>query len=85
METIKQRKNIRNSILGDNITRRSRDNSWLVKVFFFYRHGNSPEKVATQIMETLRKIGVKVEVLEKHEYWNQWPKNSWFEVRFKVI
>lgn len=64
-------------IYEDNL--RLRNGVFTFKRAYFYRHGNSAEKVA----ERLKKAIPDIEIVETEDQWNSWPKTSYFVVRFK--
>ena len=46
--------------------------------------GVDSEKVANSIVKQLGRVGLAVEILSMEENWNAWPKNSFWEVTFRV-
>jgi len=77
-------KTVRDKVSSDRITCH-KDGTFTAKKFFFYTHGYDEDKFAERVTESLEKIGLKIYVLETAERWNNWPKDSWWEVKFKVI
>lgn len=51
---------------------------------FFYTHGYTSEKFAASIAEKLGKAGFAFMVIEHHEHWASWPKDSYWEVSGKI-
>ena len=54
-----------------------------VKEHYFYTIGKSPDTVAENVIKQMDKIGIDIEIIEKTNHYNSWPKDSWFEVIFK--
>ena len=57
-----------------------KDKSFEVRVGFFYTHGKSARLYADKI----RLIYPEATILETHDIWNSWPKDSYFQVIFKL-
>ena len=55
-----------------------------VKEFYFYTHGRTPEKLANSIQTLMRNKNIEIEIVETRDYRNNWPKDSWLEVIFKI-
>jgi hypothetical protein len=53
----------------------------ICKRAYFYRHGQSVEKLARAIKYVLP----QVEILEEHDYFKQWPADSYMEVRCRFV
>jgi hypothetical protein len=52
---------------------------------FFYRHGCDEGIVAQRLAEEFkRRWGLDIKVLEKRENWQPWPRDSYWEVTFRV-
>ena len=49
---------------------------------YFYRHGRSEDTYADSIQ---RFYGKAVKVIAKSDCWNNWPKESYFEVEVQVV
>ena len=58
--------------------------AFVAKRAYFYRHGMTPEKIAESIVKALNKSGLQVTILEANDEWRNWPKTSYFVVKFKV-
>ena len=56
-----------------------------VKDYYFYSHGRDENKLANSIQTLMRNENVEIEVIEKSNHFNAWPKDSWLEVIFKII
>lgn len=57
----------------------SKDGVFTIKQGYFYRHGNSPEK----IWEGIQKQFPDAELVDLKDDWRAWPKDSNFIIRFK--
>jgi len=57
---------------------------WTAKAGYYYRHGQSPETIATEIKTKLRSVGLTTEIISGEDQWRAWPKDSYFIVKFKV-
>jgi hypothetical protein len=53
---------------------------YIVKHGYFYSHGYDEDKLAAKV----KKVIPEAQVTKATNHWNAWPKDSWFEVRFKV-
>jgi hypothetical protein len=53
---------------------------YIVKHGYFYSHGYDEDKLAAAV----KKVIPEAQVTKATNHWNAWPKDSWFEVRFKV-
>lgn len=56
-----------------------------VKEFYFYTHGRTESKLADSITSQLINENTKIKIIDKSNHFNPWPKDSWFEVIFKII
>jgi hypothetical protein len=61
-----------------------RDGTIVAKQGYFYRHGNSPEKVAEKLKISLAEAGIEIMITDKYDDWKPWPKDSNFVVEFKM-
>jgi hypothetical protein len=68
-----------NGIYPDRVIQK-KDKSFEVRFGFFYTHGRTAEKYRDQILL----VYPEAKILEIHEIWNSWPKDSYFSVRFKL-
>ena len=55
-----------------------KDGSFTVKESYYYRHGQSPEKIADKIKKAIP----GVEIIDTEDEWRAWPKTSYFVVKF---
>ena len=62
----------------DHITAH-KDGSFTWKRSFFYTHGNSARKLAMRMKEAL-----PITIVEAYDDWKEWPKTSYFVVRFRT-
>ena len=76
--TKKQIRNILRSTGSFDTVSQDKQGVWTVKRQFFYRLGNSPEKLAGKVLKVLP----SARIVEMHEEWKQWPGRSNFIVRF---
>jgi hypothetical protein len=60
--------------------RKMADGGFTGRKSFFYRQGNSAEKIAERIKAAIP----GVEILEAYDEWKAWPKTSYFVVRFQL-
>src|SRR5271166_2329400 len=76
------KKDVRTRLEGkfDKVGWSSKDSCFVVKRGYFYTHGYDEEKMASYI----QKILPEAIITDKSNHWNAWPKDSWFEVRFKM-
>ena len=81
MKNIK--KIIKENVSADKIIFQ-RNGNIKAKRFYFYTFGNTAEKFADKIRNSLRECGIEIEIVDKSDNWNAWPKNSWFEVIFRA-
>ena len=51
---------------------------------YFYRHGQSPEKVAEQLKTALLSQGIEIEIVDAYDDFKPWPKDSNFVVVFRI-
>lgn len=51
---------------------------------YFYRHGQSPEKVGEQLKSALLGQGIEIQIVETYDDFKPWPKDSNFVVVFKL-
>lgn len=66
-------------IICDSV-RKQKDGTYLAKSSYFYRHGRT-----AQMLEARVKAAVpEATVVEVGDRWNNWPKESYFFVRFTV-
>lgn len=65
--------------IGDSV-RFSKNGEYTVKRGFFYRHGNTCERMAQAIKAAVP--NARITLCEEH--YNSWPRDSWFEVRFML-
>ena len=73
-----------NTITGvDKITFK-RDGTIVAKRGYFYRHGMDENKMADKLVASLKAEGIEIEVVDKYDDWNAWPKDSNMVVVFKL-
>lgn len=57
-----------------------KDGTFAVRRGYFYRHGMTAEKLASEYTTALPEF----EVVNFSDHWNAWPKDSFFEVVVRV-
>jgi len=64
----------------------NKDGYFVVKSNYFYRvqAGGTPENLAKHVIALLKKSKIKIIDMESGDHWAQWPKESYFWVKFKV-
>ena len=67
-----------------HVTYSTKRGVFIYKRSFFYRFGTNEEKVAKSVVSRLSSVGLRVQIVSMEEKWNQWPKNSWWQIEFKV-
>jgi len=85
MLTIKERKIITDKIFAagtypDSIRYSTKENLFTAKWGYFYRHGRTAEGYAEKIKTALK----GVHIASARDIWNPWPKDSYFEVKFRI-
>lgn len=68
------------SIAGFDSVRISKTDVVTVKRGFFYRHGGSAEGCAALV----KKVYPTATIVLAEEHWNNWPKDSWWQVEFTL-
>jgi hypothetical protein len=58
-----------------------KDGVFTFKRAYFYRHGNSPEKIADRIKQAIP----EVQIVDTIDDWKAWPKTSYFVVKFRIV
>ena len=66
--------------LGPDVITFGRDGVITAKWGYFYRHGRTAEYYRDRVVKEL-----PVEIVEYRDDWKQWPKDSYFVVRFRWI
>lgn len=61
-----------------------KDGSIVAKRGYFYRHGMTADKVASNLTSQLLSQGIEINVIETYDDWKPWPKDSNLVVVFKV-
>jgi len=65
---------------GYTIGYSNKKDEYIVKSGYFYTHGFDEDKLAANVL----KVIPEAQITDKSNHWNAWPRDSWFEVRFKV-
>ncbi len=74
-------KRLKQEWLGEgSLSFSNKTQEFIVKEGYFYRHGRSPSTLA----EKVKKVIPEAQITGVQDHFNSWPRNSWFEVRFKV-
>ena len=71
---------IANSISGIEHVICKADGSFVAKRNYFYKYGNTPQKLADQVCKAVE----GATVLDMEDRYNAWPKDSYFAVTFAV-
>lgn len=66
--------------VADSVGYSRKDDAFVAKRGYFYRHGMDADKLADAVKRAL----LDAVVLEASDHWNPWPRDSWFEVRFRL-
>ena len=73
-------KKLEDAALADSIGWSGKYQEYIVKRGYFYRHGMTAERLAAAI----KKLVPNAIITRSDDNYHPWPKDSWFEVRFKV-
>lgn len=68
------------SLIGDYVGWSGKFQEYIVKRGYFYTHGMTPERLAAAI----KAIIPEAQITKTENHYHTWPKDSWFEVRFKM-
>lgn len=71
---------LRQSAIGDSVGWSGKYQEYVVKRQYFYTHGMTEDKLA----EAVKALIPNATITSARNFWHPWPKDSWFEVRFKV-
>jgi hypothetical protein len=66
--------------IGDNVRFSKTTGTYTVKRGFYYRHGYDEGQMAAAIQKAVPGCTI----VEATEHYNNWPRNSWWEVRFTL-
>lgn len=85
MLIIKERRKITDKIFAagtypDSIRYSTKENLFTAKWGYFYRHGRTAEGCAEKVKTALK----EVQIISAKDIWNPWPKDSYFEVKFRI-
>lgn len=64
----------------DHISFSTKTGEYKVKMGFYYRHGRSEDTLAAEV----RRVLPHATIIAAEEHYNNWPRDSWWEVRFTV-
>jgi hypothetical protein len=62
-----------------------RDGTIIAKRGYFYKHGNTPDKIADNLKTKLEAHGLTINIVNTYDDFKPWPKDSNFVVEFKII
>lgn len=86
-----RKKQVKTALEGyTDSVRACRDGSFIARQGYFYRHGLIANDLARKIQEVLPLVmqikGMKpnVEIISIRDNWQPWPRDSFFEVTFKL-
>ncbi|MDO8640863.1 MAG: hypothetical protein Q7R33_04915 [Nitrosarchaeum sp.] len=63
----------------DNLKYSDKKGGFVFKRSYFYRHGMDSNKFAQGMIQRTQKLGLTPKLVDSHDNWNAWPKDSWFE------
>lgn len=66
--------------IADSIGWSGKFQEYIVKRGYFYTHGMTEDKLAAAVKNLIP----EAVITSARNFWHPWPKDSWFEVRFKV-
>ena len=61
-----------------------RDGTFSIRRGYFYRHGMSAERFASGVVLALQRGGLDVDLVDSHDMWNPWPRDSYFEAIVRI-
>ncbi len=61
-----------------------KDGTFSARRTYFYRHGQTADKFADEVSVAIFDAGFKFTQVDLEDHWAQWPKDSYFQVRFRV-
>lgn len=70
--------------MADRLTVSSVQECYIAKRSYFYHHGVYTEQFEKAVVATCARVGLVATVVESHDRFHGWPKDSWLEVRFTV-
>lgn len=82
--TAQQRQAFVEAVREDRIGYSAKTQEYIVKHGYFYTHGYDEEKLADKVLRAAKQIGMAITITASSNHWNAWPRDSWFEVRFRV-
>ena len=74
------KKIIVDAAIADSIAWSGKYQEYIAKRGYFYRHGMTADKFA----QAIKQLIPEAIITKADDHWHPWPKDSWFEVRFKV-
>jgi hypothetical protein len=74
-----------NYVIGVDKLAFKKDGTIEAKRGYFYRHGESPEKVADKLKSALSSQGIEIQIVRTYDDFRPWPKDSNFVVVFKLV
>lgn len=74
-----------NYVIGVDKLAFKKDGTIEAKRGYFYRHDESPEKVAAKLTSALSSQGIEIQIVKTYDDFRPWPKDSNFVVVFKLV
>ena len=74
-----------NEFLGIDKLSFRKDGTIIAKKGYFYRHGDTANKVADNLKSKLDSHGLSITIVNAYDDFKPWPKDSNFVVEFKII
>jgi hypothetical protein len=71
-------------IVPEPLSYSAKTQEYIVKHGYFYSHGYDEEKLADKVKQAAAEAKMSITVTSTTNHWNAWPRDSWFEVRFRV-
>jgi len=68
-----------NGVFPDKLIRK-KDGSYEFRKGYFYRHGQTTEQFVAAIL----RVYPEAKIVDQGDFFNAWPKDSYFMVRFKI-
>ena len=61
-----------------------KDGTFTARHTYFYRHGQTADKFADEVAAAIADANFRFTQIDLEDHWAQWPKDSYFQVRFRV-
>lgn len=84
-----QKKLIRDNVSADKISFCKDSTQLEIRSGFFYKHERTTETTAAKFLKQLQDLKLNVAVVNNYpetaEYFNTWPRSSYFQVTFELV